>query len=75
MHIESGLYANFGAGYMKDDGLNTDPGFQAGAIPDDRSSFYAFEVGIEKKWHELLRSSEIAGLKPGDSCSRPSSFM
>ena len=29
MHIESGIYGNFAAGYMKDDALNTDPGFQA----------------------------------------------
>ena len=27
MHLESGLYGNFAAGYMKDDAINTDPGF------------------------------------------------
>ena len=29
MHIESGIYGNFAAGYMEDDALKTDPGFQA----------------------------------------------
>jgi hypothetical protein len=57
MHVESGIYGNFAAGYMEDDALKTDPGFQAGKIPDDRSSFYAFEVGIEKKWHELGKTT------------------
>ena len=58
MHIESGIYGNFAAGYMKDDAMKTDPGFQARCkIPDDRSSFYAFEVGIEKKWHELGKTT------------------
>ena len=28
MHVELGLYANFAAGYMKDDAINHDPGFQ-----------------------------------------------
>ena len=57
MHLESGIYGNFAAGYMKDDALSTDNGFQLGAIPDDRSTFYAFELGIEKKWHELGKTT------------------
>ena len=58
MHVESGFYGNFAAGYMKDDAMNTDPGFKPlGKIPDDRSSFYAFELGIEKKWHELGKTT------------------
>ena len=50
MHVESGIYGNFAAGYMLDDAINTDPGFTVGANPDDRSDFYAFEVGVERKW-------------------------
>ena len=58
MHLESGIYGNFAAGYMQDDAINTDPGFlPASAVPDDRSNFYAFEVGIEKKWHELGKTT------------------
>ena len=57
MHVESGIYGNFAAGYMQDDAMKTDPGFTANRIPDDRSSFYAFEVNIEKKWHELGKTT------------------
>ena len=57
MHHDSGIYGNFAAGYMKDDALRTDPGFQAGATPDIRSTFYAFELGIEKKWHDLGKTT------------------
>ena len=53
MHEKSGIYGNFAAGYMQDDALKTDPGFQAGAVADDRSSFYAFELGVERKWAHL----------------------
>ena len=28
MHLESGFYGNFAAGYMKDDAIKTDPGFK-----------------------------------------------
>lgn len=70
MHVESGLYANFAAGYMEDDAINFDPGFQAGAIPDDRSSFYAFEVGIEKKWHELGKTTLFAQYYHNDGGSQ-----
>ena len=58
MHIESGIYGNFAAGSLQDDAIKTDPGFlPVGKIPDDSSNFYAFEVGIEKKWHELGKTT------------------
>ena len=57
MHVESGIYGNFAAGYTQDDAINTDPGIPAGAPLDDRSSFYAFEIGIQKKWHDLGKTT------------------
>jgi predicted porin len=47
MHVESGLYVNFGAGQKTDDLINQAKGFGAA---DDTSTFYAVEGGIEKKW-------------------------
>ena len=58
MHVESGIYGNFAAGYMKDDAIEHRSRLPGSVpIPDDRSSFYAFEVGIEKKWHELGKTT------------------
>ena len=59
MHKPTGIYLNFGAGYMQDDALKTDPGY-TGAVVDDRSEFYAGEVGIEQKWNELGKTTIFA---------------
>ena len=53
MHSESGVYGNFAAGYTKDDQIQRDVGFTVGANADERSDFYAFELGVERKWKAL----------------------
>ena len=60
MHVESGFYGNFAAGYMKDDAINTDPGFKPWAIPDDRSSFYAFESASRRSGMNWARPPSSA---------------
>ena len=51
MHVETGLYGNFAAGMLEDDVIDDDPGFSpAGQRAEDTSYFYAFELGIERKW-------------------------
>lgn len=61
MHVESGLYVNFGAGYMKDNVISNDGGIPAGiraaGLVDDRYTFYAGEVGIEKKFNDLGKTT------------------
>ncbi len=57
MHESSGLYANFAAGYMQDNQIAQDPGFSPKPPVEERSDFYAFEVGIERKWHDLGKTT------------------
>lgn len=58
MHTPSGIYVNFAAGYMKDNEIAIDPGVSAiAAVVDDRSEFYAGEVGIEQKWNDLGKTT------------------
>jgi predicted porin len=56
MHEETGIYGNIAGGYLEDEAMRTDPGF-SGDNPDDRSEFYAFEIGIEKKWWDLGKTT------------------
>lgn len=56
MHVPTGIYVNFGAGYMEDDAISSDPGY-SGAILDDRHEFYAGEIGIEQKWNALGKTT------------------
>lgn len=51
MHSESGLYGNFAAGILEDEVIDDDPGFAPPSQrAEDTSWFYAFELGIERKW-------------------------
>ena len=56
MHAPTGIYVNFAAGMFEDNLIATDPGFNGGAV-DDRSTFYAGEVGIEQKWNALGKTT------------------
>jgi hypothetical protein len=53
MHSESGIYGNFAAGLLDDEAIETDPGFKGADAADAESYFYAFELGIERKWMPL----------------------
>jgi len=54
MHKPSGLYASFAAGWFKDENILANPDF-AGA--DDESTFWATEVGIQKKWFPIGKTT------------------
>lgn len=59
MHTPTGLYGNFAAGFLKDNLIKSDTGLSAAerAAADDRSTFYAFEAGIEKEWFKLGKTT------------------
>lgn len=52
IHVQSGLFVNFGAGQKKDDLVNALALF-AGRNPDDTQTFWAVQAGIEKEWSPL----------------------
>ncbi|PPC98651.1 MAG: hypothetical protein CTY31_12640 [Hyphomicrobium sp.] len=56
MHSPTGLYANFGAGQVKDN-LVSNFADGEGLDGDDTSSFYAIEAGIEQKWNALGKTT------------------
>jgi len=56
MHAPTGIYVNFASGYMKDNLIGQDTGFDGGAV-EDRHTFYAGEVGIEQKWNALGKTT------------------
>ena len=50
VHVDSGLFVNFGAGIKRDD-LIEDITLYSGAVrPDDEETFWSLQAGIEKKW-------------------------
>ena len=53
MHVESGLYANFAGGELKDELIQD----RFGAPVDDTSHFYAVEAGIERKFVDLGKTT------------------
>lgn len=55
MHVASGLYANFAAGYQEDDQVQFT--HDLGAAADDRHEFWALEVGIQQKWIPLGKTT------------------
>lgn len=58
MHTTSGLYVNFAAGYLTDNNIATDDGVaDIAGLVDDRSSFYAVEAGIERKFFDLGKTT------------------
>ncbi|WP_246274540.1 porin [Hyphomicrobium sulfonivorans] len=56
MDTKSGLYGNFGAGQMWDDSTTSAAHF-AGTGVDDTYTFWATEVGIQRKWNELGKTT------------------
>ena len=81
MHKETGLYTNFAAGWFEDEDVAKSAAFAAALNPDDTSTFWAVEAGIQKKWIDLGpttifgqyydfeggANSRIAGLAAGDA--------
>ncbi len=59
MHTETGLYANFAAGQIQDDLIETSTGTNGfvGTGADDTSTFYAVQAGIERKWWDLGKTT------------------
>lgn len=58
MHTTSGLYVNFGAGYLDDNLIGQDGGAtDIAAVAEDRSRFYAIEAGIERKFFDLGKTT------------------
>ncbi len=60
MHRPSGIYVNFGAGYLQDDQIVNDTSFDRSNLVDDEYYFYAGEFGIEQKWNELGKTTLFA---------------
>jgi predicted porin len=56
MHVQSGVYVNFGAGQVTDDLIDVSTRF-AGTGADDASTFWAVEGGIEQKWNDLGKTT------------------
>ncbi len=57
VHVDTGLFVNFGAGVKKDD-LISDLTLYSGAVtPDDEDTFWAIQAGIEKKWNEFGKTT------------------
>ncbi len=58
MHEDTGIYGNFAAGLMEDEALETDTWLQRQLDGiETESYFYAFEAGIEHKWHSLGKTT------------------
>ena len=56
LHEPSGLFLNFGAGWFQDL-LIKEAALFAGTGAADTSTYYAFQPGIEKKWHPLGKTT------------------
>ncbi|KWT65989.1 porin [Hyphomicrobium sulfonivorans] len=56
LHSETGLYANFAAGIKKDDLINQTNLFSL-RNANDEQTFWAAEVGIERKWNSLGKTT------------------
>ena len=59
LHEATGLFVSAGAGRVKDDVLLTAPAFSTAGPnqPDDTSSFWAIQAGIEKKFFPLGKTT------------------
>lgn len=57
LHEHTGLFLNFAGGWYQDNLLKQDSPFVGVGGVDDRSTFYAFQPGIEKKWHPLGKTT------------------
>lgn len=73
MHAPTGIYVNFAAGYLDDNLIAQDTGFDGGAV-EDRSTFYAGEVGIEQKWNALGKTTIYGQYYQNDGGSQDRRF-
>lgn len=55
MHVATGLYVNFAAGYSEDDQIKFT--HDLGADADDRHEFWALEAGIQQTWTSLGKTT------------------
>jgi hypothetical protein len=56
LHEPSGLFLTFGAGWFRDSLINESAVFaDTGAA--DTSTYYAFQTGVERKWHPLGKTT------------------
>lgn len=77
MHAPTGIYVNFGAGYMQDDVIGLDPGagaIRGAGVVDDRSEFYAIEAGIERKFVDLGKTTIFGQYYQNDGGSQDRTF-
>ena len=56
LHKPTGLFLNFGAGWFMDSLIEETAVF-AGTGAADTSTYYAFQPGVEKKWHPLGKTT------------------
>ena len=56
IHEATGLFVNAGAGQVKDDVIASVPAF-SGSNPDNKSSFWSIQAGIEKKFNSLGKTT------------------
>ena len=75
MHTTSGLYVNFGAGYLDDELIASDAGAAAiAAVAEDRSTFYAIEAGIERKFFDHGKTTIFGQYYKNDGGSQDRDF-
>jgi predicted porin len=75
MHAPTGIYVNFAAGYMQDNLIGQDGGAAGiAAVAEDRSDFYAGEVGIEQKWNSLGKTTVFGQYYRNNGGSQDRSF-
>ena len=75
MHTTSGLYVNFGAGYLDDELIGSDAGAAAiAAVAEDRSTFYAIEAGIERKFIDHGKTTIFGQYYKNDGGSQDRDF-
>ena len=56
IHEKSGLFVNFGAGQKTDELIEQTANF-AGTGVDDGQTFWSTQAGIERKWHDLGKTT------------------
>jgi predicted porin len=75
MHTTSGLYVNFAAGYLDDELIASDAGAAAiAAVAEDRSTFYAIEAGIERKFFDHGKTTIFGQYYKNDGGSQDRDF-
>lgn len=57
VHVDTGLFVNFGAGVKKDDLIQEITLYSGAVAPDDEDKFWAVQAGIEKKWNSYGKTT------------------